>query len=228
MANKHKGDFTATYRRAYLSSGFRDVLFPIEVALLLRVLPEAGFVLAEGISRTYPLRARLIVQADEVASKGDFRLALNTERGYIGIGGPTPELATNEFVELKSFVHQRLGVDMDAKAAFHEFLCSGSIRGSRNPLDTFASLSQPLGALSNLQSLLGEAVALFGVRLSPPQQDPNQPDWTEIHIEPMVEQATQLYSFDVVFRRRNATPVIEFAKSFGESLGQLIKYLEQA
>lgn len=227
MVSRQKGGPTVTYARAFLSSGFRDVLFPIDVALLLRVLPEAGFVLAGGMPRTIPVGARLGIRADNVASKGDFQLALNSERGFIGLDGPAPELVTKEFIQLKGFFHERLGLAVDAKATFHEFLSSGSISGNRNPLETFTSLSQPLETLRRLKDSLGEDLALFGVRLSPSGQDPNRPDWTEIVIEPMVEQATQFYHFEVVYRRRNAKPVIEFAEGFGRTIEKLIGSLEE-
>lgn len=218
------------YKRAYLAIGFRGVLFPIDVGLLLKILPEAGYALAEDVAR-FALSGRaqaISIRGDNIARKGDFSLALNSDRGFIGVDGPGPQETAEEFSSLEEFLKEKLEVNLQEKATFYEFLAVGALPSNVTPLQTFASLSKELPITKTLTRVLGTEVALFGLRLVPLNQDPNQADWFDITLEPSVEHVARYYNFSGVFRRATREPVIEFAKRFSETILEIVSCLERS
>lgn len=216
------------YTAAHISVGIRDVLFPLNVDLLLMLLPEAGYVVQANMPRARPFRARLEVQAGDLARKGDFSLSLNSERGHLGVIGPDPTSVAEEFQTLLDFATARLGIEIEVHAAFYEFLAEGILQTGKSPLKTFASLSAKMQLFDGLTNLFRNQVGLYGVRLVRPLSQPNSPDWLELTIEPAILESEKNYAFNVVVRNSILEPTLDFAKSFAGLLTRVVGQLEVA
>lgn len=225
--NGTKRDPSISYTRAYLSIGFRKLLFPIDVRLFLHLLPEEGYILEEGIAKGRRGFGAQLSITGNIATKGEFTLALNSERGFIGIDGPEPLSVADEIAVVAKLLQERLEVDLSSTASFHEFLADGSIKAGTPPLETFLQTSKAFSSVGKMGKALGEEVSLYGVRLASAGREPNQADFIDMRLEPNTVHTKNLYSFSAVYRRQAMDPVLDFAKTFADKLTGLVSALER-
>ncbi|MDO8635760.1 MAG: hypothetical protein Q7R34_05870 [Dehalococcoidia bacterium] len=216
-----------TFTKAYSSIGFRQVLFPIDVKLLLNILPEEGYILEEDVAKIRHRFGPQISLSGDIARKGDFRLALSSEKGFIGIDGPDPESVLEEIVNIKKILQDRLEIQIDEMASFYEFLAEGSLKGAKPPIQTFPLVSKQLNLISMIAKILEENVSLYGLRLATSGQDPNRAEYLDFRLEPNVTSAMNLYSFSAVYRKKKFDLVAKFANSFTKKLRNFINLLER-
>lgn len=216
-----------TYTKAYLSIGFRKLLFPIDVRLFLNILPEEGYILEEDVFKIRRRFGGQITISGDIARKGDFRLAINSEKGFIGVDGPEPLSVVEEISTLTKVLEDRLQIDLESTASFYEFLADGSLKTTKPPLETFLQASEAFLPMAKISKAFGENVSFYGLRLASAGQEPNQPDFLDIRIEPNIVHTRNFYSFSATYRMSEFDKVAEFAKGFSSKLTDIIRILEQ-
>jgi hypothetical protein len=66
----------------------------------------------------------------------------------------------------------------------------------------------------------------FGVRLVPPNRDPNSPEWFHVIIEPLIPSATKRYTFRFIWRGADMEQLLDKFGKTDETLRKLIKRIE--
>jgi hypothetical protein len=128
---------------------------------------------------------------------------------------------------LESLLKKEFDLDSSGLAQYYEFLASLSTRARKNPLTSWYCHFAQLPMIKTTSEVIGTEVAPFGVRLTPKGETPNQPNWLEIRIEPLVQSATDHHNIEVVFRRSRREEVFDFVRRFEDIVRALLSLVEQ-
>jgi hypothetical protein len=217
------------YRNARLIDSYGTVLFPFDAASFVAELDRHDYLLASELVQEGPgLTAQRIEVSGVVARKGDVSVYLNTERHSMGVISRNPAILVEELDPLHAILRENLGLDLTAALRYCEFVASLVVPTQSNPLEGVHRHFGDHPLLRSISEILGTPVAPFGVRLGAALQTPNQVDWTELKVEPVVSAAASQYTVEAIFRRAAVEEVFAFASEFNTILAAVLSALEEA
>ena len=185
---------------------FRAVLYPFPMEALLRVMPEQGWVVP--LEDPESGQTRLATQA----SKGDVKLAFNTESRTFGTTGNAVDPVIDEYLTLRAYAVKEFGLSPEVESEFTEFRLIGQVNtgvpSTTNPAalidswwaghprsDSFAKFLAP--------RLEGEDVGVYGIRMASKGRDANRRNWSEITIAPSSTSGTRIFNVDLLYRNES-------------------------
>ena len=214
------------YRQLSIAVKFSSVLFPFDTIQLLRTLSKQGFVLPEQISRPVTIGMRLEISGI-VGRKGEVSVRVDEPRQVLGVSGPDTKSVLTEMDSLESTLKAELGFDSSSSAHYYEFLASLIMRANKNPLESWQSHFAQTPILRKISEVVGSEVSVFGLRVGSKGEVPNQANWFDIRIEPLVQSAKEHHSIEVVFRHSRRGEVIAFVRKFDDMLTAILSLVEK-
>lgn len=213
------------YRQVSLAIKYNAVLFPFEAIQFLRALSKQGFILPEPIA---PVPSGMKLEFSGIAGrKAEVSVRLDQVRHVLGVSALDMKTALTEMDLLEDLVRNEFNLDSSSLAQYYEFLASLVVRAKKNPLESWYKHLGQVPIIKKASQVIGMEVSLFGVRLASKGEAPNQTNWFDIRIEPLIESATDHHIIEVTFRRSRRDEVFAFVRRFDEVLGALLSLVEQ-
>ncbi len=221
------GTLTPTYRQLSLAVKYSSVLFPFETLPFVKAIRQQGSFVTEGVmERPVPFGARLEVSGT-IGRKGEISVRVEADKQILAVQAPDTNSLTTEMDSIESLLKKEFDFDSSALAHYYEFLASLTLKAKGNPLERWPVHFKAVPILKKASKVLGMEVSPFGVRLAPRGELPNQPDWFEIRIEPLVRAPTYHHDVEVIFRHSRRNEVFSFVRKFEDILGSLMSLVEE-
>lgn len=203
---------------------FEFVLFPIDFVELIRTLSNKGF---EIIAPPPPVAlpgARLGFKGD-LAKKGKCIIDINPDRQILGVKGVDFGEIDVVYKELKEIIQNDLDINIEKRIRFYELTGEYEIESNKRAIDSIANLFAQNDFVSKCTSILDNEVTIFTIRLVSKGQIPNQEEWFDISIEPIVLKPS-LFLLSAVFRSKNESKVLTFARTSESKILELIRLIQ--
>lgn len=213
-----------TYRQIQLSARYSSVLFPFDTIQFLRLLENNSFLLIEQLAEI-PIGGRLEV-GGIIARKGSASINIDTNKMVLGVAGATTVEVADELDRLESLLQKEFGFDGATRSMFYEFIVNCSLKGRGNMVETMGLHFAETPMLKKLSGLIGKDVSVFAARLGAKGISPNDPNWFDFQIEPMVAAPSDHYQIRVVYRNAHRGDVFSFVRKFDASLRGLREIIE--
>jgi len=220
------GTLKATYRNLSLAVKYSSVLFPFDVTQFLQALSRQNFVLPEELMQPVPPGRRLNVSGF-VARKGEVAVRIDTDRQVVAVNSADVKTVVTEMNAVDSLLSDELDFDCSDLVQYYEFVAGLTIKAKRNPLDSWHTHFSQVPIINEFSKILETEVSPLGLRLSASGQIPNQPNWFDIRIVPLVQSAENYHLIEVVFRNSRRDPVFDFVRGFEDTLIALLSLIEQ-
>ena len=162
-----------------------------------------------------------------VGRKGEVSVRIDANRQILGVHAPDINSLTTEMDSIESLLKNEFDLDSSSLSHYYEFLAGLTIRAKGNPLESWPTHFIAVPILKKASAALGMEVSPFGVRLTPTGEVPNQVNWFEIRIEPLVGSAAHHHSIEVIFRHSQRNEVFAFVQKFEDVLGALMSLVEE-
>jgi hypothetical protein len=214
------------YQRLSVGVAYDSLTLPFDAGLFLRALPQHGYVLEGDAATRRPPLGTLYAISGVVARQGDVSLRVDSDRKVLAVEAVQPGLAADEFEEVEQLLREDLALVSADRARFHEVVAHSVLPRAVSPLDTFRRVSRPIRLLDGLESVLGEPVTAFGLRLTGADQEPSDDRWTEVRVEPLINQATTHLFVYVVYRSPDRRACLDFARGYDDYVARVLDHLE--
>lgn len=213
------------YRQLSLSLKYRSVLFPFEPLQFIHILSRNSFIPTD-IPPTVPLGMRADVNG-VVARKGDVGIRMDTGRLILAVHGTDPKTCVTEMEALDDLIQEEFGLENPREAQYYELLAGVAMKAQTSPLASWQKRGNEFPFANKAAAIIGWDVAPFGVRLCPKENIPNDPDWFDIRVEPLVQSATRQHSVEIVFRRAKRDEVFAFVSALDSTITRLLALVEE-
>lgn len=228
MVNKPSYKDKTKIERFSFAVRLQGLFFPLGFGDIVQVLDHAGFTVAAPLKQTPLLPAGgQIVVAGRIAEKQDIKFNVEPDKGVVSLDGKTVDGVLSEFDAIEGLVLKEFAVDFKQSARFYEFVADLSISVDKNPIATIGKLFSDSKTISFLSTILKDEVGNYGVRLVKKGQTPNQEEWWEYRIEPLISKANTTYYCNVIYRSPDKTKVVDNAKGLIDKVEQLILAMER-
>ena len=174
---------------------------------------------------TSPLPGSTLEVTGDFARKGSCVVDLIPDLQVIGVKGGNIEEVEEIYEEVKEVILNELDINFEQEVKFYEFTGDYNIESKKKAIDCISNLFSQIEFLSKSSSILGSETSLFTIRLIPKGQIPNQAEWFDIVIEPIILRPSHFYA-SVVFRSKNEAKVLSFAKKSESKLLELAKIIQ--
>jgi len=131
------------------------------------------------------------------------------------------------FEELLEIAEHPFEIDLDSELDYVELLSNMVVGTAQSPLRVFECISKDMKCLGRISKRAGSEVSIYGFRLMPRGSTPLRRDWFDIRIEPRVSTPERAYYMDIVYRKPEATLVLDFLKQLHDKVGEIILALEE-
>ncbi len=219
-----KGDsaaLTPQWVSLRLVERFRNVLYPIDLPMLLRLLPNIGYVVPKKILKG------VLERGESLAIKGNMELILNQDNKTIGVAGRDVSEVIDGFSELRNFWLEQLHPSPSAETHYIELGGEATIRTSKNPVEVFTGFWTQCERVQRLSKTVGFDVVNFGLRLVPQNVDPNNADWFDLSIQPHVISSANHYYINIVWRNKNIETILDKFRKVNETVSAVIREVEK-
>lgn len=208
----------------HMSLCFEFVLFPINSIELMDVLSSRDYrIISPPPPRISP-PARLEFIGN-LAQKGGCVIDINPDKQILGVKGVDFEEIEQIYEELKEIIQNEIGSNFEQKVRFYELIGEYSVESDKRAIDSIANLFAQNDFLSQCSSVLDNELSIFTVRLAPKGQIPNQEEWFDINIAPHILKPS-LFVISVVFRSKDESKVLTFARHSESKLLELIRVIQ--
>jgi hypothetical protein len=199
---------------------FMNVLFPIEISVLLRLLPTLGYIVPNK-------RLKGVIEPGEaLAVKGNIELLLSPENKTLGVEGRDISETISGFNELRTFWVDKLNPEPPAETHYVEIVANGIVKSSENPSKTINHFWAGFDRLQRLNKIIGFDVSNFGLHLVTNKMEPNNPEWFDISIQPQIVSSANHYYVNVIWRTKDLNQALENFKNLSDILGKLVHEIE--
>ena len=212
--------------RLSLAARYDYVIFPVSYQDLRDVLTGMGFQLSTRLLGG-PI-GMTMEPVGTIARKDQLSVAFEPDRQIIGVAGTTLSEVTNSFFELESQVSKKIKPSLEHGTRFLEIIAQFEAESGKSPLQSIENVRKGSVAWDKFDTILGVPVAPFNVRIVSKGVDPNQEEWLDISVEPMITKANQQYVINVVCRSKKRKAVIDFAETMGVKISALLDEMERA
>jgi len=200
---------------------FMNVLYPIDIPMLLRLLPNIGYVVPKkslkGIAEL----------GEALAIKGNVELIMNQDNKTLGVEGREVSEVVDGFNELRNFWMEQLNPSPSAETHYIELGGEGIIKSHNNPTVVFGEFWARLEMMQKLSRIVGFDVVNFGLRLVPQNIDPNNTEWFDLRIQPQVISSANHYYVNIVWRSKDMDAALNSFRRVSETIGALIRGVER-
>lgn len=206
----------------------RGIFFPLGFSDIVQLVDHSGFTLVGPLRErpSLPSGAQLVV-GGRIAEKGDLKLNVDPDRGVINIEGKSIEEVISEFDGIEELALKEFAVNFNKERRFYETIGDLTILADKDPIETVSKLYSDSKMLSAFSTILKEEMRNYGVRLVRKGQAPDQEEWGEYRIEPLVAKSRSGYYSNVIYRSEDKSNVVRVAREMVERVGQLITTMER-
>jgi hypothetical protein len=204
-----------------LSERFKNVLYPVDLPMLLRLLPNIGYIVNKKILKG------VLEPGESFATKGNVELILDQSNKTIGIEGREVTEVIDGFSELRGFWLEQLTPSPDAETHYLELVGQGIAKSANNPTRVFTAFWTQFDGIQRLTKVLGWNVANFGLRLVPENADPNNADWFDLRIQPSVISSANRYFIEIVWRNKDIETALNNFRKVNETVKAVIQEVEK-
>jgi hypothetical protein len=210
--------------RIRLSVRLEQIIPLLDGFKLLEALQRAGYMplippqhrpLAHGVNLRFE---------GLIARKGENVVDGNTDRGVLGVEGPSFESVVKCFEELRNLVNEDLGFDIEEVALFYEVIAQFSIETLINPLETIRKAYGDSGLITTISNIIGQETSLFSFRFVPRGRTPNQVEWFDIIIEPDLIKPTNIYTVYAIYRSADRSKINKIGN---ELVSKLLRFIDE-
>jgi len=212
----------AKHRRLSFAVKYGTVLFPFDGVRFVQALSREGFTVPESVD-TEPLTRTLLVGTFR---RADVSVRIDMQRYILGVRTPTVESLVQQMDAVESMLVQEFGLKSSALAQYYEFLADATVKAQKNPLEKWNVLMSDAMVLDRFGKMLGAEIAPFGLRLTRRGERPNQAEWMELRVEPLIESPTDYHFVELVFRHPERTRVVQTAVSFEQTIKDIVAIVE--
>lgn len=191
---------------------------------LLEVLQRAGYMILAPPQRRPLVRGTGLGFTGTIAQKGENVIDGNTDRGILGVEGPSFESVNQGFEELRKITNEGLGFDIEEVARFYEVIEQFDVEALKNPLEIMIKAYGDSGILKMINNILEQETSLFSFRFVPRGKTPHQEEWFDITIEPDLITPTTVYAVNAVYRSADRLKVETFGS---ELLSKILRFINE-
>lgn len=213
----------AQHSRLALAVKYGTVLFPFDGVRFVQVLSREGFMVPESVD-TEPLTRLQVVGTFR---RADVSVRVDMQRYVVGVRAPTVEGLVQQMDTVESMLADEFGLKSSALAQYYEFLADATVKARKSPLKSWDVLLSDTPVIQRLGNALGAEVAPFGLRLTRRGVGPNQTEWMELRVEPMVELANDHHYVELVFRHPERARVVQMALKFEHTVKNVVAIVEE-
>ncbi|MCD6283393.1 hypothetical protein J7J84_07345 [bacterium] len=217
-------DFALACHQVGLSIKYGTTYFPFDPVELVRALTKIGFIPTEQMGPV-PIGARVDVKGI-LGRKGDAVLSINTERYTLAINAPDPEYVLSEVESLESLLDEDLGFNSSGAVLYYELTAGFTLKAKKNVLESWSKHFTSMPIIEEFSEILGQPVAPFGLALVPTGEAPDQPNWFQIRLEPVLHSAELRHSIIVTCRNNDRGEVFGFGRSMDTTIQALLSAVE--
>lgn len=182
---------------------FMNVLYPIEIPVLLRLLPNIGYIVPQKLYKG------IIEPGEALAVKGNTELLLNQDNKTLGLEGNNIKELVERFNELRNFWQEKINPQPPAITHYVEIAGSGFIETTSKPRENFVHYWSGFERMNAFSKFIGFNVINFGIRLVDQSLEPNSPEWFEIRVNPEIISSENRYYINVVWRTKELANSVE-------------------
>lgn len=200
---------------------FINVLYPINIPMLLRLLPNIGYVVPKKVIKGF------VEPSEALAVKSNIELILNQDNKTLGVSGRDVSEVLEGFNELRSFWTEHLNPSPSAETHYIELGGEGIISSQNNPSRVFSEFWGRFDIMQKLSGIVGLDVTNFGFRLVPRNIEVNNTEWFDLRIQPQVISSANQYYINIVWRSKDMATAINNFKKVPETIGAVIREVER-
>jgi len=214
--------------RIRLSVRLNQIIFPIDGFELIDAFRRGGYILLTSPPPLRPLaRGAMLEFRGPIAQKGENIIDGNSDRGFLGVEGPSYESAIRGFNELKELIKGNFGIDFDEGARFYEIIAKFDVDTVKNPLEAVSRVFGDNGLMATIDNILEQETSIFSLRFTPKGRIPNQEEWFDITIEPDLIKPTTTYAILLIYRGADRSKVEKFGEGLESKILRLIDEIER-
>jgi hypothetical protein len=211
------------------ASRLNFVVFPVDPADLSAQLAAVGYqtsVQQQPVSPVIP-RLRLRIGAvGEIARKDNLAIDMDPDKQILGASGNDISKVVSAYDEVHRMIEEKMGFPLSKFASFYEAIGNFEVVTGNNPLAKIAEAATMREMAKSIGAVLGFDVSPFTVRVSSRGAVPNQTEWFEITVEPLIPKSDTTYFVSVVFRSVGRDKVLSIANSVAEKVRDVIATIE--
>lgn len=204
------------------------LFFPLGFSEITQLIDKAGFTLVPPLRErpSVPVGTQLVVSG-RIAQKGELSFAVDHNRSIITVEGNVIGNVLTEFNAIEDLARQEFAVDFIREARFYEIIADLTIVVHKNPVETVSKVFSDSKVLSDFSTILKEEVGNYGVRLAKKRQVPNEEEWFEYSVEPLVAKPRSAYHSTVIYRSKDKDNVMKAATGLIETVGRIVSTMEE-
>lgn len=206
-----------------VSTRLHHVLSPVDQNFLRNLLILLKYVPSGPAQPS--LEGIEIITGPRIATRESVSIEFNPDKQVILAAGREVQSTVLAFEELIGAIRKQLGAKA-LKTWFFEVTLQGLGEGQRSPIDTFGSVENAMPKAKELDSIFGDKLSLFGMRLAPTSRPVDATNWFEYRIEPYVPQADAKYVVITVYRHEQFGEVKSYAFNLEAKTKAVIAALE--
>lgn len=204
-----------------ITGHFANILFPVDVLVLLKALPEIGYIVPNKVYKG------VIEPGGSMAVKGDCELLVNQDSRNIGIHGSNIQETVDRFLELYNLVAEQLSPKPPAALNYTELQGDYTIETEKNPISVFSNFWSENEKLAKLSQKIGFDVSNHGLRLAYKGSEPNTENWLHLSIEPLPLSSNSQYHVHVVWRDKDMDKALDNFRNLHQIIESIIFEIER-
>lgn len=185
------------------------------VPQVLQALPGPGMVEIAYMSGSGP-----------IAKKGNLIIDVNSDKGVIGVGGPSIPDAELAFNEIEKAVCDNFNVNPSVDVRFYEVLARLDYEEEGNNVLKNMKKIGNKALLTRLGDIIGKEPILYGIRLVPEGMVPNQEEWFDIIVQPHIYKPNRVYQISITYRSVDRNNVFTTFRNLENITSRIIKELQ--
>jgi hypothetical protein len=201
------------------------ILFPIKFEALREALASNGYVIEVPRGLRLPIGTEITLTGT-IAKKRDVTITLDSERQVLIAEGKVLSEVVSIFSELEAIVETALRVAVTTKARFYEIIANYEVETGKNPLDQISKIQLPDKLAKGFEEVLGAPATSYTLRVSPVGQVPDQEDWFDVRIEPLVFRATDTYMVNIIYRSKDKSKFLDFISQLEAKIRLILGLIE--
>lgn len=221
MANETEPNVKIVWHQVSIIERFSSVLYPLDILELLRQIPTIGYIVPELL-----LRRGTAEEGKPLATKGDIELLINQDNKTIGVRGRDSEKVNAAYQELRAFWLEHLDPSPGLATQYLEFDGQGWAKAKISPIAVCSTFWANYLPLREFGKLLETEVTNFGLQLTPPNKDPNGPDWFHIYVEPLIVSSDKRYRIRYLYRSPEPEIFLKKLPQIDKALQKILLRLE--
>ena len=212
------------YVHVRLTVTLKPVIFPIDFRELVEALKKKRYEpIAEFPS---PGVGGRVGGSGTIAKRGEIAVTADSQRRFIGVDARSIGNALSAFEEILELIQRELWLDVHGQASYYEIIVRMRVQGHTNPAVAISRFFQKLEGIGELDSIIGEPVSLFTIRLIPKDKLPSDEEWFDIRIEPDMSLPETAYVIEAVYRKSTWSQVENFAETVESKIDAILDKLE--